>query len=193
VTLYRESGARSVNFIPTPYPVDDPRWDFSAPLESRSGIFVATREWDVPSRRHADALARACALGVPVTVVNENGWRGRRKLRALGCAQLRWIEGRMPYSQWLRELAKCRVIFQLDESEVPGQVAGDALLCRMPCIGGNSAIEQLAFAGMELEPSLRDDDAWRAAVAASQSRAQETLSYTSVARQLAEFYHELAR
>jgi hypothetical protein len=188
VPMYREAGARAVEFIPTPYPVDDPRWDFSVPLEARSGIFIGTREWDEPSRRHADAVARACALGAPVTVVNENGWSGRRKLRALGCAQLRWIEGRMPYTKWLRELAKCRVVFQLDESEVPGQVAGDALLCRIPCIGGNSAIEQLAFGGMEMAPLLRDDEAWHAAVAASQTRAGETLSYAAVARRLGKFF-----
>jgi hypothetical protein len=193
VPVYQEAGARAVEFIPTPYPVDDPRWDFSAPPEARSGIFIGTREWDEPSRRHADALARACALGVPVTVVNENGWRGRRKLRTLGCPQLRWIEGRMPYTQWLRELAKCRAIFQLDESEVPGQVAGDALLCRMPCIGGNSTIERLAFCGMEIEPLLRDDDAWRAAVAASQARARDTLSYAAIARQLGGFFSALGR
>jgi hypothetical protein len=193
VPLYREAGARAVEFIPTPYPVDDARWDFSAPLESRAGIFIGTREWDEPSRRHAAALARACALGVPVTVVNENGWRGRRRLRALGCPQLRWIEGRMPYSQWLRELAKCRAIFQLDESEVPGQVAGDALLCRMPCIGGNSAIEHLAFGGMEIEPLLGEDEAWRAAVSVSQARAMDALSYAAIARRLREFFGALRR
>ena len=187
VQQYREAGARVVEFIPTPYPVDDPRWDFSAPLEFRSGIFIGTREWDEPSRRHAEALSRACSLGVPVTVVNEKGWRGRRKLRALGCEQLRWIEGRMPYTRWLRELSKCRAVFQLDESEVPGQVAGDALLCRMPCIGGNSAIEQLAFGDAEIEPLLANDDAWRAMVAESQARANDALSYGAIARRLEGF------
>lgn len=34
------------DFIPTPYPIADPRWDFSRPAEERRGIFVGTREWE---------------------------------------------------------------------------------------------------------------------------------------------------
>src|SRR4051794_29770222 len=32
-------GPDAVAFVPTPYPVDDPRWDFSRPVEQRAGIF----------------------------------------------------------------------------------------------------------------------------------------------------------
>src|SRR6476620_2791372 len=42
----------TVSFIPTPYPIEDQRWNFSAPPDEQSGIFVGTREWDVPSRNH---------------------------------------------------------------------------------------------------------------------------------------------
>lgn len=189
VALYREAGARAVEFIPTPYPVDDPRWDFSTPLEVREGVFIGTREWDVPTRNHAAALLHACALRVPVTVFNVDGRSGRRKLAALGCERLRVIDGRRPYTEYLREMAKCRVVFQRDASAVPGQVAGDALLCRMPCIGGNSAVEQIAFAGApELEPLLRDEAAWRSAVADSQARAAGSVSYAAVAVRLAKFF-----
>jgi len=45
-----------VAFIPTPYPIDDRRWDFSRPIEERSGIFIGTREWNVLSRNHLGAL-----------------------------------------------------------------------------------------------------------------------------------------
>ena len=38
----------TVVFIPTPYPIEDPRWNFSVPVDEQSGIFVGTREWDVP-------------------------------------------------------------------------------------------------------------------------------------------------
>src|SRR5207237_4087423 len=39
--LYRAvRGPERGAFIPTPYPVDDPRWDFSRPLEQRPGIFI---------------------------------------------------------------------------------------------------------------------------------------------------------
>ena len=41
--------------------------------------------------------------------------------------------------------ARHKIVLQADKSAVPGQVAGDALLCRMPCVGGDGAIDRLAF------------------------------------------------
>jgi len=193
VPLYRAAGAKVAEFIPTPYPVDDARWDFSRSLAERLGIFIGTREWDVPSRNHAAAVLRAGALGVPVTVFNLDGRSGRKKLDAPGIASLRVIEERLPYPDYLREMAKCRVVFQLDSSAVPGQVAGDALLCRMPCIGGNGAVDRIAFDnGADIGSLLREDTAWRDAVEASQARARETLSFAAVAARLQEFFAALA-
>lgn len=192
VPLYRAAGAKFAEFIPTPYPVDDARWDFSRPLAERSGILIGTREWDVPSRNHAAALVRASRLGVPVTVFNLDGRGGRKKLDALGCASLRVIESKRPYPEYLREMAKCRLVFQLDASAVPGQVAGDALLCRMPCVGGNGAVDRIAFGDdVDAEALLRDDAAWLDAVEASQARAQSSLSFTAVAARLKEFFGAL--
>src|SRR5258708_21774460 len=48
-----------VTFIPTPYPIEDQRWNFSLPVSEQSGIFVATREWHLPSRNHSPALLLA--------------------------------------------------------------------------------------------------------------------------------------
>ena len=42
-------------------------------------------------------------------------------------------------------MARHKIVLQADKSAVPGQVAGDALLCRMPCVGGDGAIDRLAF------------------------------------------------
>ena len=67
-------------FIPTPYPMADSRWDFSRPFGERSGIFIGTREWDVPSRHHLAALVIALGLGEPVTVFDENPRRCRKVL-----------------------------------------------------------------------------------------------------------------
>ena len=193
VRLYISGGVNVSEFIPTPYPVDDVRWDFSRPLAGRSGIFIGTREWDVPSRNHAAALLRASVLGEPVTVFNLDGRSGRKKLDAIFCDSLRVIEERLPYPDYLHEMAKCRVVFQLDASAVPGQVAGDALLCRMPCIGGNGAVDQVAFGnGADLESLLRDDATWRDAVEKSQARAHESLSFPAVAARLGEFFGSLA-
>src|SRR5215213_2490313 len=56
VPIYRGAGVRDVEFVPTPYPVDDPRWNFAQPVEERRGMFVGTRELRVPSRNHLAAL-----------------------------------------------------------------------------------------------------------------------------------------
>ncbi len=149
--LYLGAGARRVEFLPTPYPVDDPRWDFSVPLEERRGIFVGTREFASPSRNHLAALLAvrqiAEPMQEPVTVFNGDGWRGRRLLDRLQFpgGLLRVVERRLPYPHYLRLVAQHRLVWQLDASAVPGQVAGDALLCRVPCVGGNGTTERLVF------------------------------------------------
>jgi hypothetical protein len=192
VLFYREGGARLVEYVPTPYPVDDPRWNFSRPLSERTGIFIGTREWKEPSRRHEEAVREALALGVPVTVVNESGWLGSRRLKALGVARDRILR-RMSYTDYLAAMAQCRVVFQRDSSAVPGQIAGDALLCRMPCVGGNGAVDREAFDdGADLATLLRDDAAWQAAVDESQRRATERLSFGAVDARLREFFERIA-
>ncbi len=151
VPLFQAVGVRAVEFIPTPYPVEEAAWNFATPFDERRGIFIGTREFDVPSRNHLAALLgiklMAEAMQEPVTVFNVDGWRGRRMLERLRYSKgmLCVVEGRMPYPRYLRTVAKHKLVLQLDASAVPGQVAGDALLCRILCIGGNGTTERLAF------------------------------------------------
>src|SRR5205085_6241920 len=141
----------TVAFIPTPYPIEDQRWNFSVRMPQQSGIFVGTREWNVPSRNHLAALVIArqlCkATSEPVTVANLDGYRGRRLLSELEFpdGKLRVIEKWKFYPDYLRAMAHHKIVMQLDHSHVPGQVAGDTLLCRIPCVGGDGAIERIAF------------------------------------------------
>lgn len=140
-----------VAFIPTPYPIDDRRWDFSRSIGERSGIFIGTREWKVLSRNHLGALLVARRLseqtGERVTVFNFDGRKGARLIAGIGFAseKLHVLERKISYPNYLREIARHKIVLQLDTSFVPGQVAGDALLCRVPCVGGNGAIDRLAF------------------------------------------------
>ncbi len=209
VGIYRAAGAREVEFIPTPYPVEDARWDFSVPFEERKGIFIGTREWSVPSRNHLAALLAirplAEAMDEPVTVFNVDGWRGRRMLAELQYPEklLRVLEGRLPYPKYLRIVARHKMVFQLDASAVPGQVAGDALLCRIPCVGGNGTTERLAFPTccshgrtheqiFDLATRLLEHPADNAAVVAEAlERAAMSLSFTAVARDLTSFFRRL--
>lgn len=203
VPVYRGAGARSVKFIPTPYPVDDPRWDFSVPVTERRGVFIGTREFAVPSRHHLAALLAAKAFGEPITVFNVEGRAGRQNISALEIPCCTVLEKRLAYSEYLRVLARHKIVFQLDRSSVPGQVAGDALLCRVPCVGGDGAVERIAFpetnghgrdAGELVESAtqlLADGAAYQDAVERSQRIARESLSFPFIAAGLADFFQRL--
>lgn len=145
--LYQALGSRRVAFIPTPYPIEEEAWDCSS--GTRRGIFIGTRELNVPSRNHLAALLAAKrvseATGEPVTVFNCAGRKGRALIAEIGFAAVQVHEKRQPYHIYLREVARHKLIFQLDRSQVPGQVAGDALLARNVCVGGDGAIERIAF------------------------------------------------
>jgi hypothetical protein len=199
----------TVGFIPTPYPVEDQRWNFSLPAAKQSGIFVGTREWNVPSRNHFAALLVARQLcettGEPVTVVNLDGYRTRRLLDELKFSEgkLRLIEKWKSYADYLRDVARHKMVLQLDRSHVPGQVAGDAVLCRIPCVGGDGAIERIAFSktcgegrtvteiGSMALDLLKNADLRAAVVAESRERALKRLSFQATRSELAKFFAQL--
>jgi hypothetical protein len=193
VSVYLGAGARRAEFIPTPYPVDDARWDFSIPQEDRSGVLVGTREFDVPSRNHLAALLVARTFGVPVTVFNFDGRAEAKMIAALEIPQLTVLTEKLPYPEYLGVVARHRLVFQLDTSCVPGQVAGDALLCRVACVGGNGAVDGVAFpGGADARQLLCDDAAYAAFVEDSQQRALESLSFAAGAGRLACFFKTIA-
>ncbi len=134
--------------------------------------------------------------------VNLDGHKGRRLLDELRFPEgkLRLIEKQKPYPDYLRDVARHKIVLQLDRSHVPGQVAGDALLARVPCVGGDSAIERIAFsktcgesrtiseiASMALD-LLKNPDLRVAIVTESQERALERLSFQAVRLQLGKFF-----
>jgi hypothetical protein len=199
----------TVAFVPTPYPIEHQQWNFSVPIAEQSGIFVGTREWDVPSRNHFAALVLARGLceatGEPVAVANLDGYRGRRLLSELKFpkGKLRLVEKWKPYQEYLREMARHKIVLQLDRSYVPGQVAGDALLCRIPCVGGDGAIERITFSktcgqgrtiseiASMAHKLLKNPDLCGTIVSESQERALQRLSFQGVRAELANFFTEL--
>ena len=199
----------TVAFIPTPYPLEDRQWDLSVPPNEQVGILVGTREWNVPSRNHFAALLVARQLceasGEPVTVVNLDGWRGRRLFAELKfpAGKLHVIEKEKPYADYLREVGRHKIVLQLDRSRVPGQVAGDALLARTICVGGDGAIERIAFPKTCGEGRTMNDLAKIASglltntngratlIVESQWRAMERLSFQAIRPQLAAFFERL--
>ena len=202
--------ADTVVFIPTPYPLEEKPWDFAIAPNQQSGIFVGTREWDVPSRNHLAALLLARELceasGESVTVFNLDGRKGAKLLDELKFppGKLRVHEKREAYADYVREIAKHKIVLQLDRSRVPGQVAGDTLLARTICVGGDGAVERIAFAnfcGMGRTTTqlkaialdlLKNTAARATAIVESQWRAAERLSFQAVRKQLALFFKRIS-
>jgi hypothetical protein len=189
-------------FIPTPYPITDERWDFSRAPNEHSGIFIGTREWEVPSRNHFAAVFLARELDQPTTVFDDNPKHVCKIWASLGGEEkaLHVISKRLPYRDYLTEVARHKIVLQADKSAVPGQVAGDALLCRIPCVGGDGAIDRLGFPrtcglGRSLgelrelaERLLHDDNFYTDIVADSQNEARQRVSFEAVAAQLARYF-----
>lgn len=182
--------------LPTPYPLDEPGWSFGGALSGRAGIFVGTRDWNESTRRHEEAVRIALRAseraGCRVTALNVDGPSGRRRYDALGAgSRLRVVEGPLPYPAYLREMAAHRIVLQRDRSGVPGQVAGDALQCGIPCLGGNGMVDRIAFAdlpGAEASGDevlvaalglLRDDAAWTGAMRSARACADASLSFSA--------------
>ncbi|MBV9010309.1 MAG: hypothetical protein JO354_14270 [Verrucomicrobia bacterium] len=197
--------SRRVAFIPTPCPIDDENWNWSA--AHRAGIFVGTREFDVPSRNHLAALLAAKKISdatrEAVTVFNLDRRRGARMIAQIGFAKVRVHEQRASYRAYLGEVARHKIVFQLDRSRVPGQVAGDALLCRSVCVGGDGATETIAYpetCGVDrtadqlitIAQRLLEHEGERRAIAARAIEiAMEKLSFSTGRKSLAHFFCQL--
>ena len=195
------SVSRRVAYLPTPYPVDEPGWDLSVAMEKRSGIFIGTREFDVPSRNHLLALTAARKMSHPITVVDKGLQSTRKLLAALRfpADQLTVLKP-MDYSGYLQMLRRHRLVLQFDQSRVPGQVAGDALICGIPIVGSNGAIEreilpELVSDGQDfgelLEQTLqllRNNAEYRTTVSLMLHRARERVSFSKVRNELAKLF-----
>src|SRR5438445_12262700 len=118
-------------------------------MEDRSGIIGGTPESAAPTRHHLSARLAVKKLSdatkEPVTVFNFDRRRGAKLISEIGFRKIRVHEKRLGYRAYLGEVARHKIVFQLDRSRDPGQVAGDALLCRSGCVGGGVAIERIAF------------------------------------------------
>ena len=141
--------------------------------------------------------------GERITVFNFDRRKGLRLLASLGLAaeKLRVLDRKLSYPSYLREIARHKILLQLDTSFVPGQVAGDALLCRVPCVGGNGAVDRLAFPetcgfarsideiGTAAQRLLTDPANYKESVARMETVASQSLAFKVVAKQLRDFFH----
>jgi hypothetical protein len=220
VGFFTAAGVRHTEFIPSPWPVDDDRWNFGIPVEERRGIFVGTCEFRAPLRNHLAALLAlrqlAASMYEPITLLNTEGRRGRQIIEQLGYDEqllkvldlsspphLNYLK--MPYPQYLRLLAKHKLVWQLDGTGGFGQIGGDALLARVPCIGGLGTTERLVYPdlcaqGRETEQLfdlaarlLEHSHDCEAVTERATTAARDKLSFTAVAQRLETFFKRITR
>src|SRR5436190_1940739 len=131
-----------------------------------------------------------------------NPRKGVRLLASIGfnSLKLRVLDRTLSYPNYLREVARHKIVLQLDTSFIPGQVAGDALLCRVPCVGGNGAIDRLGFPescgfarsideiGKTALRLLTDRAHYQETVAGIEGAAARRLSFNIVAEELKTFF-----
>ena len=203
--LRHDKNPDTVQFLPTPYPFDDPRWDFSIPLEQRQGILIGTRKLKFPSRNHLVSLILmkelSEKLNQKVSLINDSGSQAIRFLRELGldCE----MQKQMPYAEYLRFVARHRIIFQLDQSMSIGQVAGDAGLCRIISVGGRGTMDNILFRNFsgrtqnisdlldKTEKLLIDDTYYQQALDES-FMAHKKINFRNTAKDLESFFQKLS-
>ena len=135
-------------------------------------------------------MSAARTFSVPITVINLEGKAGLRRLQALKFPEDQLtVADPLPYPKYLKLMASHRLVLQFDQSSVPGQVAGDSLLCRIPTVGGNGAVERIAYPALhghgrtldqltELARELiHDDDFYQEQLAALEKTGREGLSF----------------
>jgi len=201
VSLYEAAGALHTQFIPLPCAVDNTDWNFSQPAGKRRGIFLGTNSFLSGGANHLAALMAADRLSreleCPLAVVNTEGRRGGMILKSLRKNNPLFfiVEAPVDYADLLRVMSLHRIVWQFDEEAGSGASASAALLCRIPCIGGNGAVERIAFPGLSSPASREDllesarlhltnDKVWQEKVEASQHRAAEFLSFKKTASRL---------
>jgi hypothetical protein len=220
VGFFTAAGARHTEFIPMPWPVDDDRWNFAIPVEERRGIYVGTCEFRAPLQNHLAALLAlrqlAASMYEPITLLNTEGRRGRQFIERLGYDEqlLRVVNLpypphqnylKTPYAAHLRLLAKHKLVWQLDGTGGFGQIAGAALLARVPCVGGVGMTERLVYPelcahGRETEQLfdlaarlLEHSHDCESVMERATTAARDKLSFTAVAQRLETFFKRIAR
>ncbi len=183
---------KPAELLPTPYPFHDPRWQTRTPWTSHSGVLIGTTEFEVTNRRHLAAILSAREVcrqnGEILRVIARRLPKPVRDLLS-NDPNIEILPGPLPYFEFRKQLERVKVVFQLDASQVPGQVAGDSFLVGTPCLGGNSTIESLLLEPSQdplsmLDQLLRTPDTWSEVVNHGLERAKQTLSFPVLAKRL---------
>ena len=148
------------------------------------------------------------ATGEPVTAVNLDGYKGRRLLGEIRFPEgkLRLIEKRKSYSDYLRDVARHKIVLQLDQQPRAGPGGWRrAPLSDPRASAATVRLSELHFQKLAARAErswrllrsrwvdLKDADLRGAIVAESEQRALEHLSFQAVRSQLAKIFAQFAQ
>ncbi len=196
--------ARHNLYLPLPYPVDSPAWDFSVTPEGRGrGIFVSADGFDPTSESH----------GARIQFLNQFATKNHLKvtvyhhfpdvLAGLEIPDELFTEPNrtLTYGEYLILMAEHRFVMGFGKDLIGGDVFGGALLSRSVYLAGDGDIAPLLFPETFLESPeeigaletaatrlLDDDGAYEEAVRGSQARALKHVSFAAARARLAEFF-----
>ena len=201
VPMFNEAGSPRTEFLPVPIDFDSA--PAPKPLSELRGIFVGSREFRTPARRHLEAVTHADSLSrrhqIPLAVLNSEGRDGGMVLKDFQRRNPLFyiIEAPITRTDFLDVFRLHRIVWQLDTTSAPGRIASDAILCGLPCVGGNGTAERLAFPAVcgprpipELLESagrlLTDDVFWNETVGCAQEKARAGLAFAAVSLRISE-------
>lgn len=170
------------------YPFDEWMHAFSIPVEDRRGILIGTRtmhNWQPRNSLAALMKAQILWMDEPITFLNEDGsqWPAR-----LGGTQVTVLPGPLSYENWLRLIGQHQVVYHEDVCGTFGQVAGDAALVGVPCVGGNSDVNMES--GLTLEDMFKPKHEMDARVEQALNRVQSRFSWEQVREDIQAMFND---
>ena len=194
--------------IPAPYPLENPQWDVSLPTNQRSGIFFGDIPFREPDRNMLAWLYAAAEIaaktGHHLSIFSTPGFSQGPTAAQLGLSAPMFTQiPACDYGSYLQHLASHRIVIKPNSLDGVSNVAGDALLSRIICVGGEGTLERVAFrescgSGRSsdniraiAESLLTDDAFYDRQVEKSQQIAMQSMSFGAVNARLEEFLHRL--
>jgi|GEM_PF-4236950 len=153
-------------YFPSPYPIAHPDWDTIAGVKNRSGVLIGgfpfhnglesalCRE----TLQFSVLLAKVCQH--KISVFSEISPRLADEMAAAGLevSEVHIVAEPKTYAEYLEVLGRHSLIVDPSRgSRRMGSLAGDALLTRGICLGGDSDLDTLLFPGLQLSSATPEE------------------------------------
>jgi len=135
-------------------PYDEWNHGYTVPKQNREGILIATRTFNQRIRRNtivslitANEIAKN--LKTKFTFVCEDDVDSNTLVDSYGLENVDILKP-MNYNDWLKLIARHRLVVQFDNSYTLGQIVCDSALVDVPCMGGNTSNGSIINSGLDI-------------------------------------------